>query len=158
MKTLLALLALLLPAAALAQEGQWGLNVYLFSYHFDRDKAKRLGVDTEVNPGLGLRYRKLLDTNVEGFLDAGAYRDSGRNTAVYAAGGALYRVTERLRLGAALALLHSDTYNHGKAFIAPVPLATYDFDRITFNMVYLPKVREFNQINTLGFWATVWIK
>ena len=151
-------LALLLPFPAFAQDGQLGLNVYGFSYHFDRDRAKRTGVDNEFNPGLGLRYRKLLDTGWEGFLDGGIYRDSGRNTAVYAGGGALYRVTERLRLGAALALFHSDTYNGGDPFIAPLPVAAYDFDRVTFNMVYLPKVRDFNSINTLGFWLTVWIK
>lgn len=154
---ILVLLALLLPAAALAQEGQLGINFYGFSYHFDRDKAKELGVDNGFNPGLGLRYRKLLESNMEGFLDVGAYRDSGRNTAVYAGVGALYRTTERLRLGAALAVFHSDTYNRGDPFIAPLPIATYEFDRVSFNMAYLPKIREYNQINTLGFWATVWL-
>jgi hypothetical protein len=157
-KGFLAVLALLLPAAALAQGGQLGVNVYGLSYHFDRDKAKQLGLDNEFNPGLGLRYRRLLDTGWEGFLDVGAYRDSGRNTTVYAGAGALYRATERLRLGAALALFHSDTYNRGDPFIAPVPILAYDFDRVTFNLVYLPKIRDLNHINTLGFWATVWIK
>jgi hypothetical protein len=151
------LLALFLPSVALAQDGQLGINVYGFSYHFDRDRAKRTGVDNEFNPGLGLRYRRQLDTSWEGFLDGGAYRDSGRNTAIYAGGGALYRATPRLRLGAALALFHSDTYNRGDAFIAPLPVAAYDFDRVTFNVVYMPKVRDFNSINTLGFWLTVWL-
>jgi len=157
MHRLLLALALLLPGAALAQDGQWGLNVYGLSYHFDRDKAKRLGVDNEVNPGLGLRYRMDLNADWQGFLDAGAYRDSGRNTAVYAGGGALYRATERLRLGGALALFHSNTYNNGDPFIAPLPIMAYDFDRVTFNLVYLPKIRDFNHINTLGFWLTVWL-
>ena len=115
-------------------------------------------MDNGFNPGLGLRYRKRLDTSWDGYLDVGVYRDSGRNTAVYGGGGALYRATERLHIGAALAAFHSNTYNQGDPFIAPVPIAAYDFDRVTFSMVYLPKVREFNQINTVAVWATVWIK
>ena len=158
MRRLLFTLALLFPPVAAAQEARWGVNVYGFSYHFDRDKAKRLGVDNEVNPGLGLRYRMDLDASWQGFFDAGVYRDSGRNAAVYAGGGALYRATERLRLGAALALFHSDTYNRGDPFIAPLPVLAYDFDRVTVNLVYLPKFKDYNAINTLGFWLTVWIK
>lgn len=146
------------PNSLLAQEGQFGINIYGFSYHLDRDKAKSLGVDNEFNPGLGLRYRDRLSGSFDGFLDGGAYRDSGRNTAVYAGGGVLYRATERLRLGGALALFHSDTYNRGNAFVALLPVVAYDFDRVTFNMVYLPKVRNYNDINTLGFWATIWLR
>jgi hypothetical protein len=29
---------------------------------------------------------------------------------------------------------------------------------VTLNMVYMPKVHEVNDINTLGFWATFWLK
>ena len=157
MRKLCLTLFLMLPLATVAQDGQWGLNVYGFSYHFDRDRAERLGVDNELNPGLGLRWRKSVDERFEGFLDGGAYRDSGRHTAKYAGGGILYRFTPRLRGGAAVALFHSDTYNNGNAFIAPLPLVAYDFDRVTFNMVYMPKITDYNDINTLGFWVTVWI-
>ena len=152
------LLVLLLPGAALAQAGQWGVNVYGFSYHFDRDKAKRLGVDNEVNPGLGLRYRVDLDASWQGFLDAGAYRDSGRNTAVYAGGGAMFHLSPRFKAGLALAAFQSDTYNDGNFFIAPLPVLGYDFDRVSLNLVYLPKFKDYNTINTLGFWLTVWMR
>ena len=30
-----------------------------------------------------------------------------------------------------LAFLHTDTYNAGKAFIAPLPVAAYDLRRVT---------------------------
>lgn len=49
-----------LPCAALAQpgEGELGVNLYGFSYHFERERARELGLDNEINPGLGLRYRR----------------------------------------------------------------------------------------------------
>jgi len=145
---------LLLAMCAHAAHADIGLNVYGLSYHFDRDKAKEIGVDNEFNPGLGLRWRKV-EERWDWFADVGFYRDSGRNTAKLAGFGALWHLGN-FRLGGALALLHSDTYNRGDAFIAPLPVAAYEFRRVTLNMVYLPKVHEVNDINTLGFWATIW--
>jgi len=150
--------ALLLPAISFAQEANWGLNVYGLSYHFDRDTARSIGTDNEFNPGLGVRYRRPINASFDFFADVGAYKDSGRNTAVLAGGGAFWRASNTLRLGGALVALQSDTYNRGDAFIAPLPVAALDFDRVTLNMVYMPKVSNFNAINTLGFWATVWLK
>jgi len=139
---------------AFPAQADLGVNVYGASYHFDRDKAKEIGVDNEFNPGLGVRWRKVED-RWDWFADAGFYRDSGRNTAKLAGVGALWHFGQ-FRLGGALALLQSDTYNRGDAFIAPLPVAAYDFRRVTLNMVYMPKVHEVNDINTLGFWATIW--
>ena len=153
--TRLLLLALLLPLTASAD---LGVNVYGASYHFDQDKARAAGVDNQFNPGLGVRWRQPANERFDWFADAGFYRDSGRNTAVLAGGGAFWRATEGLRLGGALAFLHSDTYNRGKAFIAPLPVAAYEWRRVTLNMVYMPKVHEVNDINTLGFWLTVWLR
>ena len=114
-----------------------------------------MGFDNEVNPGLGLRYRARREA-FDRFLDAGAYRDSGRNAAKYAGAGAFWKPTGGFRIGGALALFHSDTYNQGEAFIAPVPLAAYEWRALTLNVVYFPKVSGVNDINTLGFWITVW--
>ena len=156
---LLALIVFLSASFAVkAEDATWGVNVYGLSYHFDRDAAQRIGTDNEFNPGLGARYRRPINQSFDFFADAGAYKDSGRNTAVLAGAGALWRATGRLRLGAALVALQSDTYNAGDAFITPLPVAALDFDRVTLNMVYMPKVSNFNAINTLGFWATVWLK
>ena len=150
-------LPLVLILISTACRADLGLNVYGLSYHLDRDKAHKLGVDNEFNPGLGVRWRKV-EKSFDWFADVGFYRDSGRNTAALAGGGALWHASEGLRLGGALALLHSDTYNKGKTFVAPLPVAAYDFRRVTLNMVFLPKVHEVNDINTLGFWATVWLR
>ena len=147
-----AALALPLPTAA-----ELGLNVYGLSYHFDRSQARALGLDNELDPGLGLRYRVPHSERLQWIFDAGAYRDSGRNTAALAGAGALWKVSEGWRLGGALALLHSDTYNQGKAFIAPLPLAAYEFRWGTLNFVYLPKVSDVNAVATLGVWATIWL-
>ena len=155
MRRLLLLVSLLAP---LAVHADLGINVYGLSYHLDQDKAKALGVDNQVNPGLGVRWREAHSERLDWFADAGFYRDSGRNTALLAGGGALWHATEGLRLGGALALLHSDTYNQGKTFVAPLPVAAYDFRAVTLNMVFLPKVHQLNDINTLGFWATIWLR
>jgi hypothetical protein len=148
---------LLLPGAGTAQS--LGVNFYGLSYHFDRERARQLDVDNEVNPGLGVRWRVPHSERLQWILDAGAYRDSGRNTARLAGAGALWKVSEGWRLGAALALLNSDTYNEGKTFVAPFPVAAYEFRSATLNFVYLPKVsEEINEIATLGFWVTIWLR
>ena len=108
-----------------------------------------------MNPGLGLRYR-YARADFDWFLDSGAYRDSGRNTAVFAGGGVFWKPTERVRLGGALAFFYSDTYNDGDPFIAPIPLAAYEWRAVSLNLVYFPKISRVNEINTLGFWLTFW--
>jgi hypothetical protein len=143
-------------APALAQ-GELGINLYGLSYHFERERARELGFDNEVNPGLGVRWR-MPGEKFDSFLDAGAYRDSGRNTAALAGGGIFWKATERLRLGGAVALFYSQTYNDGNAFIAPLPLLAYEWRAVTANLVYFPKVSSINEINTLGFWLTFWPK
>jgi len=110
-----------------------------------------------VNPGLGVRLR-MPRQGFDWFLDGGAYHDSGRNTALYAGGGAFWKPTGRLRLGLALAIFHSDTYNRSAAFIAPLPLAAYEWRAVSLNLMYSPKLGGVNDINTLGFWVTLWPK
>ena len=153
----LVLILVLSAGYAAGAENELGINVYGLSYHFDRDQAKALGLDNEVNPGLGLRYR-IPRERFDWFLDGGAYRDSGRNTAVYAGAGAFWKPAGGFRLGAALAFFHSDTYNDGDAFVAPVPILAYEWRAVSVNMVYFPKVSSLNDIHTLGFWLTLWPK
>src|SRR5258708_39897837 len=147
------LLALCGPAA----RAELGLNLYGASYHFDRDKAKQMGLTHEFNPGLGVRWRQAQSESLDFFVDAGFYSDSKANTAGLLGGGGLWHATERVRLGGGLVLLKSDTYNRGDAFIAPVPVAAYEWRRVTFNVVYLPKWRDLNRTNQLGFWLTLWL-
>jgi len=134
-----------------------GINLYGASYHFDRDKARERGLTHEVNPGLGVRWRQVEPQGWDLFADAGFYRDSAAHTAKLAGAGALWHAGEHVRLGGALVLLKSDTYNFGSAFIAPVPLAAYEMRRVTFNLVYFPKWRDVNPTNQVGAWITVWL-
>jgi hypothetical protein len=150
-------LLLALALCASAARADLGINLYGASYHFDRDKASELGLTNEFNPGLGVRWRQAHSETLDLFLDAGFYEDSARNTAKLAGGGALWHATERVRLGGGLVLLQSETYNGGTAFIAPAPMAAYEWRRITFNAVYFPKFRDINRTNQLGFWLTLWL-
>ena len=150
-----ALLALAICATPCAAQGELGLNVYGFSYHLDRSEAENRGQDSEVNPGLGLRYR-VPSESFDAFLDGGIYRDSARNTAVYAGGGMFWKATQGLRLGGAFAVFKSDTYNDSEAFFVPVPLVAYEWRKVSLNVVYIPKIDSLDTLNTLGFWLTVW--
>jgi len=145
---------LLVPALCCADVG---LNIYGLSWHLDADKARELDVDNWFNPGLGIRYR-VPDERFDWFFDAGFYRDSGRNTALLAGGAVHWHATERARLGLALVLFNSKTYNDGNTFLAPLPIAAWDFGPAQLNVVYMPKVTKINDINTLGFWLTYWLR
>jgi hypothetical protein len=148
---------LLLALCAPAARADLGINLYGASYHFDRDKAKEMGLTHEFNPGLGLRYRQAQSETLDFFADVGFYSDSKANTAGLFGGGGLWHATERVRLGGAFVLLKSDTYNHGDAFIVPVPLAAYEWRRVTFNAVFFPKWRDLNRTSEFGFWLTFWL-
>jgi hypothetical protein len=152
-------LAVLLAALLFAPvaHAEFGLNIYGLSWHLDADKAEKEGVDNWFNPGLGLRYR-MPGERFDTFFDAGFYRDSGRNTAVLAGGAVHWRATQRARLGLALVVLNSKTYNDGNTFVAPLPVAAWDFGPAQLNVVYMPKVSTINDINTLGFWLTYWLR
>jgi hypothetical protein len=131
------------------------VNVYGLSYHIEHDEAKASGFDNEVNGGLGLRYRMPRE-EYDWILEGGVLRDSKRNTAVLAGGGVLWKATERLRLGVALGIAQSDTYNDGSPFIAPLPLLAYEWRAVSLNLAYFPRVPAINDFNTLLFWLTVW--
>ena len=146
----------LCAAAPAAVAGEWGIDIYGLSYHFNRDLAKQLDVDNSFNPGLGVRYQFAEVERWSFFADAGAYHDSGSNTAVYGGVGALWQVVGGLQIGGALALMNSDTYNQGKTFIAPLPLVAYDLGPVTLNLIYFPKISNYNEVASLGFWVTLW--
>jgi hypothetical protein len=151
----LAVVALAAPPGAAAAD-EFGINVYGLSYHFDRDRAQALGVDNEVNPGLGVRWKFAEAERWQFFADAGVFSDSGKNTAVIAGGGALWHVAGGFQVGAALAIMNSDTYNNGRTFIAPLPLVAWDLGPATINLTFFPKIERFNDVATVGLWVTLW--
>ena len=154
-----ALTALLLPLVLMpypAMAGDWGIDVYGTSYHVEQARAKERHVDNQFNPGLGLRYRTARTENLDWIFDLGGYHDSGRHTAAFAGAGAAWHATDRLRLGGALAAFQSRTYNGGRVAIAPVPVAALEWQAVSLNVVYFPRLGRFNDINTFGFWITIW--
>jgi hypothetical protein len=151
-----ALLCAALAAPGAVQAAEFGVNVYGLSRHLERAKARELRVDNEFNPGLGLRYRVPHGESLDWVFDTGFYRDSGRNSAFIVGAGASWHATAHLRLGGALTFFNSDTYNRGRPAVAPLPLAAWETRSVTFNLTYFPKVREINEVNTLGFWLTLW--
>jgi hypothetical protein len=89
------------------------------------------------------------------FVDAGLYCDSGSNIAKLAGVGYQYKLGERWRLGGALVGLYSPTYNHGRFFVAPLPIVSYELGPVTLNAVYAPRYREYNQFAVFGFYFSI---
>ena len=133
------------------------LNLYGFSHHWDRAEAQRLNTTHEVNPGLGLRYELAPhEWCATPFTEGGIYRDSGAHTSYYAALGCKgLKLSDNIRLGAGLALMQSKTYNHGTAFIAPVPLLTWQISQVTLNFIQYPRIKSLGIIDTTGLFVSV---
>ena len=131
------------------------LNVYGLAYHPDREKVHREHLDNEFNPGLGLHYELVNDERGITFTEVGAYRDSGRNWAKFAALGYQFKFGEHWRIGGALAAMHSTTYNNGVAFVGMIPLITYDIGPIKLNAVYFPKFASYNEVAAYGFYISI---
>lgn len=154
----LAALALPGPAAADADTGALGISFFGLSYHFNRDQARAAGVDNTVNPGLGVRYRFAQRDRWSFDVEAAAYYDSGRNTAVVGGVAALWHVGRGFHAGGALAFFNSPSYNNGRAFVVPIPLVAYDWGRVTLNATFVPKMERYNDVATIGVWVTFWPK
>lgn len=147
-----------LGAPGPARADELGFSVFGLSYHFDRDKARQLDVDSGFNPGLGLKYRFAQYERWTFDAEAGVFRDSGSNTATYVGVTALWHVGPGFQVGGALALLKSSTYNQNDFFVAPLPMLAYDIGPVTLNLTYFPKISGVNEAAALGFWVTVWPK
>lgn len=143
------------PADAWFNLDALDLNVYGFSYHPDREAIHRLHLDNEVNPGLGLHYEFSDTERGTAFAEIGAYKDSGSNLAKLIALGYQYKFAKRWRIGGALAVVHSDTYNDGITFLAMIPLITYDMGRVKINATYLPKLGHYNEVDAFGFYISI---
>jgi hypothetical protein len=62
---------------------------------------------------------------------------------------------ERWRIGGALAAVYSQTYNDGAAFVAMIPLITYDLGRVKLNATYIPKIPGHNKVDAYGFYISI---
>lgn len=139
-------------------DGEFGINLYGLSYHFNQARARQLGDDNQFNPGLGVRYRFAEWKRWSFFVDGGVFQDSGRNAAKLLGTAATWDFRHGFRAGGALVFFNSDTYNNGRSFVAPLPLLSYDIGRVTLNATFFPRVAAFNEIATIGFWITFWPK
>lgn len=131
------------------------LNVFGLSYHPDREGTRDRHLDNEVNPGLGLNYEFHNDARGVATLDAGFLKDSGRNWAKFAGLGYQFKLGDNWRLGGDLLAIHSQTYNNGRGFVAPIPHLTYDFGHLKLNAIYIPAVREIVQFSVVSFYITI---
>jgi hypothetical protein len=153
--TALAAALLTLGCASARAEPRLFVDVYGLSYHTNRSGVHAARLDNELNPGLGLRGEFSEDARGVTFLEAGFYKDSGRHWTALAGPGYQFKLGERWRAGGALLFFDSRTYNHGRPFVAPVPLLSYDFGSFRLNAVYAPRVRDVNEFAVFGFYASV---
>jgi len=89
------------------------------------------------------------------FAELGTFEDSGRAWAKFAALGYQFKVGSQWKMGGALAVMNSKTYNGGTTFVAMIPLITYDLGRIKLNATYLPRVPGYNEIAAFAFYISI---
>jgi hypothetical protein len=131
------------------------LHVFGFSYHTDRKGTRDSHLDNELNAGLGLNYEFHNDALGVANVEAGFFKDSGRNWAKFAGMGYQFKWGDRWRLGADLLAIHSQTYNNDRGFVAPIPRLTYDFGPVKLNAVYVPRYQDVNRFAVVGFYFTL---
>lgn len=129
--------------------------MYGFAYHPDREYIHRLKKDNEVNPGLALHYEFAENERSITFAEVGLYDDSGRNWAKFAALGYQLKFGERWKIGGAVALISSHSYNRGVAVIGMFPLITYDMGRVKLNAVYFPKFGQYSKVDAYGVYISI---
>jgi hypothetical protein len=152
------LLAAALSLASTAQtraEERLFLDVYGLSYHTNRAGVHAAHLDNEANTGVGLRYEFPGDSLGAGFVEGGIYKDSGRHWTSMVGPGYQLKLGERWRAGAALLFFDSRTYNHGRPFIAPIPIVSYDLGPARLNAVYAPRVTDLNEFAVFGFYLSI---
>ena len=142
------------PSAARAEE-RLLLDVYGLSYHPDRSGVHQQHLDNQFNPGLGLKAELREDAHSVTFAQVGFYKDSGRHWTAIAGPGYQLKLDEQWRAGAVLLFFDSRTYNHGRPFVAPIPMLTWDLGRFQLNAVYAPRFRGINEFAVFGFYASV---
>jgi len=133
----------------------FSVQVYGFSHHTDREGVRSDGLDNEVNSGVGLNYAFHTDSRGVGFVEAGFYRDSGDKVATLGGIGYQYRLGKYWRLGGALVGIQSETYNHGRFFVAPLPILTFDFGYLKLNTMYVPAYGDYNKYAVYGFYFSL---
>lgn len=150
------------PALGSKPDGQrkikrLNLNLHIFglSYHPDREGTRSSHLDNELNAGIGLNYKLNDDASSISSLEAGFFKDSGRNFAKFAGASYLFKLNDRWRVGVDLLILQSPTYSNGVAFIAPTPTLAYDLGVVKINAIYIPKVPDINSYDVLGIYLTI---
>lgn len=131
------------------------LHFYGLSYHTDREGVRRTHVDNELNVGIGVGYEFHNDDHGAAFFQAGLYKDSGRNWAKVAGPGYQFKLGDRWRVGAALLVIESRTYNNGNIFVAPIPILTYDLGIVKLNAAFAPRIRDLNEFAVFGFYFSI---
>lgn len=66
--------------------------------------------------------------------------------------GYQYKFFDNWRFGAAVLAVQSKTYNNGDAFIAPLPILTYDLGAVKLNAIYVPKYGDYNRFAVFGLY------
>lgn len=136
---------------------RFNLNLHVFglSYHPDRKGTRLNHLNNELNVGLGLGYKLHNDARGETNVEAGFFRDSGRNWARFAGVSYQFNLGERWKLGADLLAIQSQTYNKGHGFVAPLPHLTYDFGAVKLNATYIPRVQRYNDFAVFAIYLTI---
>jgi len=135
-----------------AHAHQWGIDIFGLSYHLDRFDSQGRQMNG-FNPGIGAHYELRETKHSLMMLDSGIYYSSARSFAKFGA-FAWQRKWRILRVGPALSVFHSVSYNTGHIFVAPLLLLSVRVSPLTFNVLPIPRYKNKNRNAAIGFFTT----
>jgi len=128
--------------------------VYGLSYHPDLKDSEGNKLEGW-NPGLGFSWNLRESSHLVWNLEGGLYRDSRKALAEYFSVSCKAKVIPAIRIGVALSLIHSDSYNQGHPILAPLPVITYWTKFVSVNFLYAPRYKDINKNSVFAIYATV---
>jgi hypothetical protein len=144
----------LLTVSGDAGADEFGVNIHGFSYHPDRRDSSGMKF-REFNPGVGAHLVVHESERHIWLTEGGIYRNSSGHISKYAGAGYRFKLPAGFRLGPSVVFYQSPDQNSGKAFIAPLLVFSFRYQRAIFHIVPVPRYQDVNRNAAIGFYLTM---
>ena len=131
-----------------------GLNIHGLSYHPDEQDSNGRPFDS-INPGIGLRLVIHESGRHVWLSEGGLYKNSSGSTSKYFGGGYRFKLPANFEIGPSVVLYHSPDQNSGEAFLTPLIVLSWEYKRLQFHAVPVPRYKDVNRNAAVGFFITV---
>lgn len=149
-------LTLLIASAAPLHAGEFGVNLYGLSYHYDArtyvDDNDIVQQYNEINPGIGAQFIIESHKYYEWGAEGGYFNDSKDGLSGYVGAFAKLKSGFGLAAGLGIALLDSDTWGIPAAIL---PVVTYRYSFLAANATWTPPITDVDS-GFFGFYLTIY--